>query len=138
MANFTVKSKVWIEDSSGKVVFGAGRLKILELVKELGSIHLAARALKMSYRAVWGKIRATEERLGQPLVVRNPDGTRRGGSKLTPFACFIMERFKQLESFHEKQADELFGTFFLPGLDKGGEPVQFPKYEKLSDQNESK
>ena len=63
----SIKSKIWIEDESGKVVFGTGRLRILELVDRYGSIHAAAKELKMSYRAVWGKIKATEERLGQSL-----------------------------------------------------------------------
>lgn len=56
MANpkgLAVKSKIWIEDESGQVVFGAGRLYILQSVLRTGSIHAAAQELHMSYRAVW-------------------------------------------------------------------------------------
>jgi molybdate transport system regulatory protein len=111
-AKLTIKSKTWIEDESGRMVFGTGRLRILELVAQYGSIHAAAKELKMSYRAVWGKIKATEDRLGQTLVRRKPDGTRRGGSELTPFANNLMERFRQLHDLVEKEADLLFENAF--------------------------
>jgi molybdate transport system regulatory protein len=114
-----IKSKTWIEDESGEVVFGAGRLRILELVARYGSIHAAAKELRMSYRAVWGKIKATEDRLGQPLVKRKSDGTRRGGSELTPFAGNIMERFRQLQILVEKEADDLFEHAFTADLNRG-------------------
>jgi molybdate transport system regulatory protein len=112
-----IKSKVWIEDENGKVVFGSGRLRILELVERYGSIHAASKELKMSYRAVWGKIKATEDRLGQTLVRRKPDGARRGGSELTPFAATIMEGFRHLQSLVEKEADHVFQDSFSSGLD---------------------
>ena len=112
-----IKSKVWIEDQNGKVVFGSGRLRILELVDRYGSIHAASKELKMSYRAVWGKIKATEDRLGQTLVRRKPDGARRGGSELTPFATTIMEGFRHLQSLVEKEADHVFQDSFSSGLD---------------------
>jgi molybdate transport system regulatory protein len=114
-----IKSKVWIVDENGKVVFGAGRLIILELVEEHGSIYAAARELKMSYRAVWGKIKATEDRLGQTLVRRKPDGARRGGSELTPFAVTIMDGFRRLQTVIEKEADLLFLNAFTIDLDPG-------------------
>jgi molybdate transport system regulatory protein len=111
-----IKSRVWIEDEEGKIVFGAGRLRIFELVEAHGSILAAAKELQMSYRAVWGKIKATEDRLGQPLVRRKPDGTTRGGSELTPFAGTIMDGFRQLQNTLEKEADLLFENIFAPGL----------------------
>lgn len=111
-----IKSRVWIEDGEGKIVFGAGRLRIFELVEAHGSILAAAKELHMSYRAVWGKIKATEDRLGQPLVRRKPDGTTRGGSELTPFAGTIMDGFRQLQNTVEKEADLLFENIFAGGL----------------------
>ncbi|MBW2092926.1 MAG: LysR family transcriptional regulator, partial [Deltaproteobacteria bacterium] len=67
-----IKSKFWIEDDKGRPVFGQGRRIILEKIDESGSIRAAAIDLKMSYRAVWGKIRAAEERLGIKLVETFP------------------------------------------------------------------
>jgi molybdate transport system regulatory protein len=113
-----IKSKVWIEDENGKVVFGSGRLRILELVEQYGSIHAAAKELKMSYRAVWGKIKATEDRLGQSLVRRKPDGARRGGSELTPFAGTIMEGYRHLQLLVENEADHVFQDTFSSGMNR--------------------
>jgi molybdate transport system regulatory protein len=113
--DLTIKSKIWIEDQDGKVVFGAGRLMILLAVKRHGSLHAAAKELAMSYRAVWGKLRATEERLGQPLLMKRTGGSRGGGSALTPFAETLLERFQQLEGLTKATADTLFqGVFVKP------------------------
>ena len=70
----SVRSKIWVADDAGAVVFGLGRLKILTAIQRNGSIQAAAKELGMSYRAVWGRIKATQERLGQPLLLRNIGG----------------------------------------------------------------
>ncbi len=111
-----IKSKIWIEDENEQVVFGAGRLYILEAVSRNGSIHAAAQELKMSYRAVWGKIRATEKRLGQPLLSRQTGGSQGGGSQLTPFAHELAERFTKLQLVIRNSADELFRDMFAPAF----------------------
>jgi len=111
-----IKSKIWIEDSDGQVVFGAGRLYILDAVSRRGSIHAAAQELRMSYRAVWGKLRATEKILGQPLLTRKTGGIQGGGSELTPFARELIERFERLQSVINGSADELFRDLFITGL----------------------
>ena len=93
---FHIRSKIWIEDESGNVVFGLGRLKILDAIDRLGSIQGAAKELKMSYRAIWGRIKATEERLNRPLLIRNIGGRSGGGSQLTPFALNLLVHFRHL------------------------------------------
>ncbi|MFZ2448877.1 MAG: LysR family transcriptional regulator [Syntrophobacteraceae bacterium] len=103
-----IKSKVWIVDETGHVIFGSGRLRILDAVEKHGSIHAAAPELKMSYRAVWGKIRATEERLGKQLLESKAGGVKGGGSELTPYARDILQRFRQLQVKVNKAADDLF------------------------------
>jgi len=113
-----IKSKVWIEDDEGKVVFGAGRLRILMAIEEHGSILGAAKALGMSYRAVWGKIKASEERLGQPVLQKHTGGAHGGGSTLTPFARTLIERFRQLEKVTGSTADALFLDVFASGIDE--------------------
>ena len=112
-SNLSVKSKIWIEDETGQVVFGTGRLYILQAVSRHGSIHAAAQELQMSYRAVWGKIRATEKRLGRDLLDKKAGGVRGGGSKLTPFARQIIERFGKLNDLTKASADVLFRDLFF-------------------------
>lgn len=111
-----IKTKIWIEDDKGKVVFGTGRLRILKAVDSEGSILGASKALGMSYRAVWGKIKATEERLGQPIVIKHIGGVHRGGSELTPFGRTLVERFQQLNELSISTADAFFLGVFVDAV----------------------
>ena len=121
-----IKSKIWIEDEDGKVVFGTGRLYILKAVEEHGSILGAAKALSMSYRAVWGKIKATEERLGRPLMMKRTGGAHGGGSDLTPFGRNLVERFRQLEDLTRTTADAFFQGVFADAMMHGQVQPQPP------------
>jgi molybdate transport system regulatory protein len=94
-----VRTKIWLEDSKGQLLMGDGRLAILEAVERSGSLSAAARELGMSYRAAWGKIRATEKRLGVVLVEGVSGGSSHGGARLTPAAHELLQRF---ESFHDE------------------------------------
>ena len=111
----TIKSKIWIEDENGEMVFGSGRLRILNAIEAQGSILAAAKELHMSYRAVWGKIKATEDRLGQPLLSRRVGGAQGGGSELTPLGKALVERFRQLQDLTEQTADSIFRDLFRKG-----------------------
>lgn len=108
-----VKSKVWLEDRQGRIIFGLGRVRILKAVEKCGSLNGAAKDLKMSYRAVWGKIKVTEEALGKPLLVKSQGGAAGGGSALTPYAHTLMERYLKLSRIVDTQADDLFESKFL-------------------------
>ena len=107
-----IRSKIWIEDDSGKVVFGLGRYKIFEAIQRIGSIQAASKELKMSYRAVWGRIKATEERLGKQMLISNVGGSAGGGSRLTPFAKSLVEQFQRLHENILTQSDDLFEKKF--------------------------
>ncbi len=106
LSRCTVHSKIWIEDEEGHVVFGEGRYRILEAVDRLQSLQKAALELKMSYRAVWGRIKASEERLGKALVAREGRGSR-----LTPYAAQLMSRYLELQKRIRQEADAAFDGF---------------------------
>ncbi|GAB6904622.1 putative transcriptional regulator, ModE family [Desulfosarcina cetonica] len=108
-----VKSKVWLVDREGRIIFGLGRMRILRAIEKCGSLNSAAKELKMSYRAVWGKIKVTEEALGKPLLVKNQGGSAGGGSTLTPYAYTLMERYLELSRIIDNKADDLFESGFL-------------------------
>ncbi|MCR4290228.1 MAG: LysR family transcriptional regulator, partial [Candidatus Scalindua sp.] len=65
------------------VAFAEGRRMLLEAVDRLGSLNAAAKELGMSYRAAWGKIKATEKALGLKLLDVTTGGRGGGGAKLT-------------------------------------------------------
>lgn len=103
-----IRSKIWIEDDSGEVIFGLGRLRILDAVSRNGSLQGAAKELKMSYRAVWGRIKATEVRLGSELLIRSAGGSSGGGSHLTPFAQTLVKQFRKLHRHVNDKSDAAF------------------------------
>ncbi|MGO9377607.1 MAG: winged helix-turn-helix domain-containing protein [Dissulfurispiraceae bacterium] len=111
-STFAIRTKIWIEDDTGKVIFGAGRFRILKAVAEHGSLSAAAKTLGMSYRAVWGKIRATEDRLGQQLLRKQSGGISGGGSELTPFADNLLKSYHKLQSMTRAKADGFFRDVF--------------------------
>jgi len=100
---FRIRSKIWVEDAAGKVVFGLGRYRILEAVQRLGSLQAAAQELKMSYRAIWARISATEERLGKPLLIRDPHGSR-----LTPLGETLLKQFHRLLRIVESESNDIY------------------------------
>jgi molybdate transport system regulatory protein len=97
-----IKYKIWIE-KNGKVVFGKGRDDILQAIDEESSLNAAAKKLEMSYRAAWGRLKASEERMKIKLV---ETGARDKSMRLTPRAREIIDRFEELE----RDVEELLMT----------------------------
>ncbi len=88
-----IKYKIWIE-KEGKVIFGHGREELFQAIDECHSLNAAAKKLGMSYRAAWGRLRASEDRLGVKLVESD---TAKKGMTLTPAAKGLLEKFRRLE-----------------------------------------
>ena len=134
LKTLNVRSKIWIEDEDGNIVFGAGRLRILKAVAEHGSILAAAKELHMSYRAVWGKIKTTEERLGQPLLKKRTGGSRGGGSELTALGKALVDQYEYFQSLTQTTANTFFqglfgersGVLSAPQPKSGHSPVEDP------------
>jgi molybdate transport system regulatory protein len=109
--DFFVRSKIWIEDTRGKVIFGLGRYRILDAIRRTGSMQAAAKELHMSYRAVWMRVRRSEKRMGRELIVR--DGK---GSGLTPFAENLMKQYRRLQSVIRTETDEVYKSLMTDYL----------------------
>jgi molybdate transport system regulatory protein len=114
-----VRTKVWIEDDHGKVVFGGGRERMLEAIDRLGSMNKAAKELKMSYRALWGQIKSTEDRIGVKLVITRAGGGKGGGSALTLTGKRFLKNYKLLEDSVHQRSDQEFDKIFRDKKTKG-------------------
>jgi molybdate transport system regulatory protein len=88
-----IRHKIWLE-SDGKVIFGHGRHELFRAVEACGSLNAAAKKLGMSYRAAWGRVRASEQRLGIPLIEK---GSHEKGGHLTEEAKHLLKQFEELE-----------------------------------------
>lgn len=99
---------MWLETGDG-MMLGLGRIQLLELVEELGSLNKAASAMGMSYRAAWGRMKQTETVLGEPLVERS--GPKKG-FRLTPLGHDLVSMFRvwhrDVELYALGRARELF------------------------------
>ncbi len=114
---FQVRSKVWVQDAEGNVVFGLGRLRILEAIERHGSLRAAALELSMGYRAIWARIRATEERLGVSILEKKQGGRSGGGSCLTPIGEKLVRDFRALQRVIERESDHAFADTLGQDLD---------------------
>lgn len=108
MNKLELRSSYWIIDSNGDIVFGKGRMEILESIAQTGSINQTAKTLKMSYKTVWSKIKSTERHL-QAKVVHSH---RREGTRLTPLGRELITRFKYLSTTCMAADDRSFKAIF--------------------------
>ncbi|HOI74050.1 MAG TPA: LysR family transcriptional regulator [Syntrophales bacterium] len=89
----TIRFKIWVEEE-GTTLFGKGLEELLKGIDECRSLFGAARKLKMSYRAAWGKIKIAEKRTGMKLVVTSG----RKGMLLTSDARNIINEYAKMEN----------------------------------------
>jgi molybdate transport system regulatory protein len=106
------RTRLWIEDAKGEIVFGSGRVRILEAIDETGSMNKAAKELRMSYRTLWGKIHDTEKRLGFKLIKTSVGGSAAGGSRLTPKAREMLRQYDKWQDKTLEFADKLFAKLY--------------------------
>ncbi|MGX7950291.1 winged helix-turn-helix domain-containing protein [Oleidesulfovibrio alaskensis] len=114
-----LKMKLWIE-KDGKNAFGMGSAALLRGVNQTGSLAGAAKALGMSYRAAWGRIRKIEARLGTDVLVKR--GGNKSGYELSADGRAYLEAYEQLARSLEEEAQRRFGELFggLPACRRGG------------------
>ena len=125
----TVRMHLWLE-SGEKVYFGMGRVMLLDRIDKHGSLRKAAESLGMSYRAAWGKLRATEDALGLELV--EIVGTKRGGYRLTPLGRKLCDKFmvwfSAVEQMAVEQARQIFTEEIQSYAEKRGHIRPVPSF----------
>jgi molybdate transport system regulatory protein len=108
MAKLKLKSSQWIVDDDDNIIIGEGRAEILENIEKTGSINQTAKMMKMSYKAVWGKIKATEKHLNTCIVHRD----RKEGSRLSQDGKELLEKYKRLKGKCISADDKIFSSIF--------------------------
>lgn len=93
--------RLWITKDS-KNFLGRGRVVLLEQIQKTGSIHAAAKAMKMSYKSAWDAVDAMNNLSDTPLVERVSGGKGGGGTSLTNKGEEIINSFKNLEAKHQQ------------------------------------
>lgn len=108
MATLKLKSSQWIVDQDNNIIIGEGRAKILENIEKTGSMNQAAKMMKMSYKAVWCKIKATEKHMNACIVYTD----RKAGSRLSEDGKDLLEKYKLLKAKCMSADDKIFNGIF--------------------------
>ena len=87
---------------------GRGKIRLLELIRETGSISAAARAMDMSYRRAWLLVSELNAMFCEAAVESQRGGQKGGGANITPFGEALLQRFRHMEALVESSlADDL-------------------------------
>ena len=108
MAKLQLRSSHWIVDEEGNIIIGRGRAEILANIEKTGSINQAAKIMKMSYKGVWSKIKATEKHLNRKVV----HADRKEGSRLTSYGRELLDSYRLLEKKCTASDDKIFSRMF--------------------------
>ena len=104
--------------SGGRI--GPGKVRLLELIDETGSISAAGREMNMSYRRAWMLVNSLTEALGTPVVEARKGGRSGGGARLTEAGHEVIRLYRSVESKAlEAGATEIRALETLAG---GGKP----------------
>lgn len=76
---------------------GPGKVRLLELVSETGSISAAGRAMGMSYRRAWVLVDALNRTFRTAVVETREGGVGGGGAALTPFGYALVASYRAME-----------------------------------------
>jgi molybdate transport system regulatory protein len=108
MASLRIKSRQWIVDEDDLIIIGEGRKEIFEHIQETGSINQTAKVMRMSYKGVWSKIKATEKSLNMKIV----DTDRKRGTRLTKEGKELLEKYSKLKKACVKLDNRVFEEIF--------------------------
>ena len=103
--------KIWIELENG-IVMGPGTYTILRSIIDNGSISAASKVLKISYKKAWSKIKITEERLGETIVVKKRGGASGGKSEITEAGKTLIDTYEKFSDEVKMQAETIYKTHF--------------------------
>ena len=76
---------------------GPGKIRLLEAIRDTGSITQAGIALGMSYRRAWLLVDDMNNCFREPVVAAQAGGTHGGGAVLTPFGAKLIEQYRAIE-----------------------------------------
>jgi molybdate transport system regulatory protein len=103
MARLTLR----LDFGPGRAI-GHGKIRLLEAVRDHGSISAAGRSMGMSYRRAWLLVDALNKLFETPVVETKHGGSAGGGAELTPFGHQVVQRYRSIEAkAHKAAANEL-------------------------------
>jgi molybdate transport system regulatory protein len=81
-----------------KIALGPGKIELLGLLEETGSISEAARRMNMSYMKAWSLIQTMNACFKEPVIEAVRGGHQRGGAELTATGHRVLKLYQQMET----------------------------------------
>ena len=98
-----VRTKLFVADET----IGVGKIKLLQLVGETGSISAAARKMGMNYRRAWFLLDSMQSGFAEPLFETERGGSARGGARLTSLGVELLSRYEAHSRLVAGQSSEI-------------------------------
>jgi molybdate transport system regulatory protein len=85
-------------DFGGRVALGPGKVRLMELIADHGSITAAGQAMGMSYRRAWLLATEINAAFAAPLIIKQSGGRGGGGAVLSALGREIIARYRRIEA----------------------------------------
>ena len=86
------------------IALGPGKVKLLVLLRETGSLNETARRLGMSYMRAWTLVKTMNECFREPVAIAERGGKCGGGMKVTATGRRALALYEEIESAATKSA----------------------------------
>ena len=77
---------------------GPGKIRLLEAIRDTGSISRGGQQLEMSYRRAWLLVDDLNRCFREPVVAAQTGGAHGGGAALTPFGARLIAHYRAIEA----------------------------------------
>ena len=98
-----VRTKLFVANET----IGIGKIRLLRLVGETGSISAAARQMGMNYRRAWFLIDSMQSGFADPLLLTERGGKGHGGASLTQLGAELINRYEAHASLIANQSADI-------------------------------
>ena len=80
------------------VALGPGKVELLRLVAEVGSLNAAAKRLGMSYMRAWMLVKTMNRCFREPVIIAERGGRSGGGMRVTKTGRRALVLYQEIES----------------------------------------
>jgi molybdate transport system regulatory protein len=111
-------------DLTPTTAVGPGKIRLLELIDETGSISAAGRAMNMSYRRAWLLVDELNQLFKERVALTAQGGKAGGGAALTAFGRTLVRRYRDMESEAATALSKHLGALDAATARRGSSPRQ--------------
>jgi molybdate transport system regulatory protein len=76
---------------------GPGKIRLLEAIRDSGSLSQGARKIGMSYRRAWLLVESLKKTFREPVTAASTGGKDGGGMIVTEFGDALIKNYRELE-----------------------------------------